>query len=372
MREQLDEAWKSKEEPVEEVVEEEKVSGADIPDEEGDKGGDGEGVPKEPKEGEEDPDKEGKGDEEPADKKAGKEQPDKKPDEAKSGGDSGKKPNGKDASAEDLKAPASWKPATREHWAKIPKEAQQEILRREREIDTGLQQASGFRKVANEYFNLVKPFESLLRARNHSPSEAITNLLTTAARLQTGTKQQKAEVIAEILDSYDVDIPMLDQILSGKVKPGSDESAKFTSLLDEKLKPVLTFIDGVKGHQTEVAKKGEEEVSQGLEAFKNDPKNEFFEDVREDMADIMEVGANRGRMITLQEAYDKACQLHPDVSKIVAQRKARASNELDGKKLARKTRAASSIRGNPEEDGTKKATDIRGAISQAWDETEQR
>jgi hypothetical protein len=77
-------------------------------------------------------------------------------------------------------------------------------------------------------------------------------------------------------------------------------------------------------------------------------------------------------MITLQEAYDKACQLHPDVSKIVAQRKARASNELDGKKLARKTRAASSIRGNPEEDGTKKATDIRGAISQAWDETEQR
>jgi predicted metal-dependent phosphoesterase TrpH len=144
-------------------------------------------------------------------------------------------------------------------------------------------------------------------------------------------------------------------------------------LLDEWLKPIVSFIDGVKGSQQETVKKTEQEISQNFQQFSEDPKNEFFEDVREDMADIIEMAANRGRVLTLPQAYEQACKLHPEVSKIISQREAKKKGELNGEQLLRKRKAASSIKGNPEEEGgaKKNGEDLRGSILQAFDDLEQ-
>jgi hypothetical protein len=50
-----------------------------------------------------------------------------------------------------------------------------------------------------------------------------------------------------------------------------------------------------------------------IEAFKRDPKNRFFENVRQDMAKLFQTG----KADTLQEAYDAACWLNPDIRAIL-------------------------------------------------------
>ena len=43
-----------------------------------------------------------------------------------------------------------------------------------------------------------------------------------------------------------------------------------------------------------------------------DPKYPFFEDVREDMADLIEINAKRGIALTMEQAYDRAVRSNPD------------------------------------------------------------
>lgn len=370
MREQLDEAWNKgsrEEEEEEEVVaapEEEEQDGdveAGGPEEDSEKPvRTAEEKEAEPEDGDKEPEKKAGGDEKdrPADKKSDKA-------DSSSGGD-------KKAAKDDgeLKAPASWKPATREHWKSIPKEAQAEIIRREREIDTGLQQASAYKKVANEYFNVIKPYEHLIRAQNSTPSQAITNMMQTAARLVQGTRQQKAACVAEIMKNYDVDVKTLDDILVGTVKPGDDPDAKISDLVKVQLSPVLEFINEVKGSRAQAEQKGQEEVSTSFQTFSEDPKNEFFQDVREDMADLMEMAANRGQAMTLEQAYARACQMNTEVSKILSQREIRKNGELTNQQLLRKKKAASSIKGSPDDTLTtqKDSGDLRSSILQAMDD----
>lgn len=289
---------------------------------------------------------------------------------AKSGGKEG---DGKDAAPADgdLKAPVSWKPATREHWAKLPKEVKEEIHRREKEIEKGLHQASGYRKVAEEYFQTLRPFEQLIRAQNSTPARAITSLMTTAARLTMGTKAQKAQTVAEIMQNYDVDIPTLDSILAGKAPKEEDD--KLSKILDERLKPVTEFISSVQTSRQQAHQKSEEEVNAELEKFAADPKNEFFSDVVDDMADIMDLAAKRGQKLTLDDAYKKACLMNPEISKVINQREAAKKGELEAAALAKKRKAASSIKGARSEEGGggSSSTDLRGTIAQAMADLEQ-
>jgi hypothetical protein len=98
-----------------------------------------------------------------------------------------------------------------------------------------------------------------------------------------------------------------------------------------------------------------------IEMFSKDPKNEFYNDVRSDMADLLDLANNRGQDMTLQQAYDKACAMHPQISQIMASRAAR-NNAQD------KRRAAASISGSPGGPGeAAEPTSTRAALEAAWE-----
>ena len=56
-----------------------------------------------------------------------------------------------------------------------------------------------------------------------------------------------------------------------------------------------------------------------------DSQNEFYNDVRSDMADLLDMAANRGRQMSMQDAYNTACAAHPQISKVMAGRQAQQS-----------------------------------------------
>lgn len=288
--------------------------------------------------------------------------PDAKPAEAA-------QPEGQDqAAAEPLAAPSGWKAGPREQWAKIPRAAQEEIHRREKETAQTLRQSAQARQLANEFQQTVNPFMHFIQAQNSTPIRAVQNLMQTAAGLTVGSQQQKAMIVREIIQNYGIDINTLDQVLAGQpVQQQQGAQPVGNQGPPPWAQPIFQFMQGVQQTRQQRDQQMIQEAEAETQSFA--AKNEFFEDVREEMADLMEMSAKRGVNMTLQQAYDKATQLNPEISPIISQRKAAARSQQST--IQKNRNAASSISGAPRggPTGAKGGDDSRrSALSEAWDE----
>jgi len=268
----------------------------------------------------------------------------------------------------DPTAPVSWTPAAREHWAGIPPEAKAEIVKREGDIARGLQQASGHKRVADEYFRTVAPFQQYIQAANSTPAQAITELMTTASQLTAGSPAKKAQVVQNIIAEYGVDISMLDNLLAGEPVP-DDPNAPLLTAIDERLAPINDFMGQVQHGRQEQAQEVNEEAATELGTFQ-ESHNEFYDDLREDMADLMEMATNRGRTMSLEQAYNHAANAHPEIGPILKQRTAAEAGKLDPATAAAKRAAASSIRGSANSGGGPQSdpNDTRALMTELWDD----
>lgn len=88
----------------------------------------------------------------------------------------------------------------------------------------------------------------------------------------------------------------------------------------------------------------------------------FYKDVSGDMADLLDMAGNRGYQMSMEEAYEKACKIHPEVSKIMDSRRQVAS-------LSGKRKAATSIAGSPGGPGGVDAPKtLHDTLSMAWEQ----
>jgi hypothetical protein len=281
-------------------------------------------------------------------------------------------PQGKTA-----KAPVSWKPDARAEWGKLSPRVQTEILKRETEVTQALNLSATARKFGQEFYNIIKPYEALIRGSGVTPMQAVNNLVQTAGSLMTGSKAQRAAIVAQLIATYDVDIPTLDATLAGKAVPkekgNSDEVLR---LVEERMKPVNEFISTVQGRQQASQQELMQDVARETNEFAEDPANEFFEDLRDEIADLLEVAARRGRKMTIKEAYDRACQSDPDVSKVLAQRSEAARTAERAKNYDKSRRATVSttpgIPGGVGKAGGGAPVGRRAAIEQALEDLSSR
>jgi hypothetical protein len=99
-------------------------------------------------------------------------------------------------------------------------------------------------------------------------------------------------------------------------------------------------------------------------------QEEFFADVKDEMADIIELAAKHGRTITPRQAYEKAVSLHPEVSKVVEQRRAFANQTGSTQKAMA---AASSVKSSPASGiGSDQPKGLRDEIAAAWNAVAER
>lgn len=272
------------------------------------------------------------------------------------------------------KAPNSWKPTSREHWAKIPAEARAEITRREREIQTTLSQTANVRKFANDFANVINPFSHLIRAQNSSPLQAVHNLMSTAAGLMTGNEQQKAAIVAEIIQNYGVDCNELDGILSAIAsKNGGKVPDRRQSRREEHVptwaQPIIAKHKKLEELEAQHEERLRTEADEEISKVESEP---YFDDLRDDIADIMEVAANRGRKITVRQAYERAVEFNPDIKKLITQHKVAAKPNGGKQVINRARRAAATIAGAPmtRAGGVKgdEKMSRRQQLAQAWDD----
>ena len=268
------------------------------------------------------------------------------------------------------RAPQAWRPETREHWGQLPEPVRAEIQRREVEVQRTLQESSEARKAYDAVMRTIQPYEAFIKAENSNPLQAIDNLMSTAARLRTGTAPELAQLVAGIVNQFGTGrfgnqfIELLDGALAGQTPRVDPQQAAIDQVLNQRLAPVqqmLTqFQQAQVAQQQMVTQKAQSEVGQFLQ------RAEFGEDVREEMADLLETAQRRGQELSLVDAYKKACMLNDRVRSVL-QGRAKARGAQTQTAVAQKARqAAVSVTGAAPAGALRQdATDVRSAIEAA-------
>lgn len=267
------------------------------------------------------------------------------------------------------RAPASWRPDVREHWAQLPPAVRAEVARRESEVQRTLQETSEARKFGEQLQSVIRPYEMFIKAENSNPLQAIDNLMATAARLRTGTAPELAGMVAGIVKQFGVGrfgqqfIEQLDQALVGEIPKGDAVQSQVQQVLQQQLAPMQQFMSQFQQQQQVAQQRAQQEAASEVQSFIS--QAEFGEDVREEMADIMEVSQRRGREVSLQDAYRQACLVNPRV-RAALEGRARAQGAQQVTGAAQRAKAAAvQVTGGPAPGPKADPTDVRSAIEAA-------
>ena len=260
--------------------------------------------------------------------------------------------------------PVSLPAAAREEWKNTPQAMKDAIAKREKDYAVGIQKHAEGAKRAAQMDQSLSPFRQYFAMNGNNPPKTMHELLATAASLQTGAPLQKAQQVANLIHQFGVDVQALDQILVGESPqqaPQEQNNQAINQAVQQAVAPYQQHMQQVQQYQQQAHQKELSQISGELTAFAQDPKNEFFRDVRMDMADILDMASNRGLDMSLQEAYRRACALNPEISKVMGGR-------VQQQSVQRKRRASSSVAGSPGGPGSsQQPADMRGAIEQAWE-----
>jgi tetratricopeptide (TPR) repeat protein len=275
------------------------------------------------------------------------------------------------------KAPQSWRPAQKEKWEKLDPEVRQEVIRRERETEQALSSSAQARKIAQEFQQSVQPYMARVEAMGISPIAAAQQLFRADHILTTAPKAQRAEFMAKIIKDYDVDVVELDRALSG-APPADPVQATVDKLLQERLAPFMSLVERQQQAEATQAQRAAQTMEQQIAEMENNPKFPEFDEVRGDMADLIEIQSKRGIYLTLEQAYSRAIAMNPDVSARVTQRHQAASSQAAAQeansRAQRALKASSSVSGSPSGTpaGGISALDRRATIAAAFDSIEGR
>lgn len=230
----------------------------------------------------------------------------------------------------ELRAPAAWKALSREHWGKVPPEIQRELVKREHEVNTRLQQDAEARNGFQMFQRVVGPYEGLIRARGAEPLAVVDNAVRAYVGLHTSPPQVQAQMVANMVRGLNIPIDVLDAALVGEVSRTPPPQQQF---------------DPARFKQ-ELKEDFERERLVGEVAAWSQGK-EFIDDVRDTMQGLLMAAAQRGQQMTLDQAYERACRADPDIAAVVDQRKAADAAKAQAQKVAQVRNAASSVTPRP-------------------------
>lgn len=254
------------------------------------------------------------------------------------------------------KAPGSWKPAAREKWASVDPAIRAEVYRREAEISRGLNQSTKDAAFGREINEIVNPYQHTFRAAGTDAKTAVSKLLETDSVLRYGTAIDKAQRAYEILSYYGVDVQALGALIMGEQPNVAPVDPQVASLQQR----LAALESGNQNQQDNFVTSLRTE----LDKFAGDPKNEFYRDVRLDMATLLEAG----RAKDLRDAYDKAVWANPETRQVMLDRQAVELSKNVSKRAAAAREASSSINGSGEPVSHQvDPANLRAVISAAFD-----
>lgn len=247
------------------------------------------------------------------------------------------KPEENSTEVQALGAPKTWTKEALEGWAAIPPRQQQEILKREDDMHRGLEQYKTAAETGQKYEAVVEPFREMLAAEQIDPVQLFNSFAANHYLLSRGTPEQKLDLAANMLQHYQIDLPALIDHLGSQILNPVDPRVQQLE------KEVRDLRAGLTQQTTTQAKVSEAAALAEIEKFAADPAHQYFNELTNDIAKLMEAGV----AMTLSEAYEKAVYANPvtrqkELDRLTAANK----SQSDAEEQARKDKLAKSQAAN--------------------------
>jgi len=232
------------------------------------------------------------------------------------------------------------------------------IALREKQFNDGIVKYAADAKRAREMDGVLGQYQHYFAMTGEPVGKTVNDLLRVASNLYAAPANQKANIIAGLINQYGVPIDVLDSILAGE-NPRVPQADVIDQRIQQAVQPFQQIIQSFQQREQQEAQRTQQQIAGELQQFA--AKNEFYSDVAEDMADFLDIAAKNGRSMTLDEAYQRACNLNPQISQILA---ARTKAPTPGQQ-----RAASTLRGQGlgGPGASAEPGSLHDAIAQAWD-----
>ena len=234
-----------------------------------------------------------------------------------------------------LEAPQNWSQTDRENFAQLPREGQEFVLRRHKDMEADYtkktQETAQIRKIGEQFSELLSPYRSQFQMQGMDDVQAVRQLVG----IYDSLNRNPAGTLQWLAQSYGIDLS----------QPGQEiEYDPATQHIMQELNTVKSQLnDSLTAQQQQVA----QSVSTEIEAFQNaknesgNPKYPYFPEVRETMGKLVMSGVASD----LASAYNMAVNVNPEIQQRMqqeTQKQAEKQAEAKRKAAAAKAKKAAS------------------------------
>lgn len=239
--------------------------------------------------------------------------------------------------------PASWSAAAKAKFATLDPEVQQEVLKRERDVEQGFAQRQTQAERLNRLDAILAPRSERFRLAGLNEVQAIEALFAAQDLLE----RNPVEALLYLGRQSGVDWRAVFQRLSGAPQTAPQGGPAYSpdvANLQRQVQALTQTFQQREQQQQEAERQGH--LSE-INSFAADPKNLYFENVREAMAGFL----RSGQAATLPEAYEMACWANPQVRPLMqqatAQQQQAEARAQAAQKAAQARQASGSVTGSP-------------------------
>ena len=253
--------------------------------------------------------------------------------------------------------PASLSAPVKAMWATLPAEVQQDLVRRERETTTAIEERSVKLKGYEPWEAALAPVKDRLSTQGVTPDAYIRSLVAADQWLQRNPAEAM-QYLARQYGAPQVQVPQAGA--PNAPTPPVDIDQRVTALVNARL-------------AAEQEAQASAKVQGDVETFSKDPAHPYFENVRPIMAGLL----SSGQSPDLKDAYEKACWADPTVRGLLmkdqAEAAAKAQRDAASQRTQQAKRAGGSVTGSPGPGGSavtaaQTGSTIRDDVRAAYDE----
>ena len=261
--------------------------------------------------------------------------------------------------------PASWRKDYHEVWAKADPRMQEYAWQREEQMRAGVEPLLSKAQFADSMQEVLQPYMTTIQGLGLTPDKAVAALMQADHTLRNSDPQTRLAYFQQLAQSYGINLAGM-QPQQGQAPQQSVDPTVWA--LQNELNKVRGEVMGWK-QQQEMAEN--QTLLNEINQFSL--KAEHFEDVRPTMIQLLQSGVAQ----TLDEAYEKAIRLDPDLFDQVQkaqQAEAAMRQAKEQNKAAKAARAAAvSVRSaTPGVNTAPKTSDRRALLEEALSEIEAR
>jgi hypothetical protein len=230
----------------------------------------------------------------------------------------GSEPEGQETHLSTDKPPSAWSPVNREKWATLDPDLKAEIIRREESSLAGVRQLQDRYSSAEQFLTTLNPIFSEASKLGANPAEYIMSTMQTEQFLRNAPMPDKFQTLLQIADNYGIPLrKIIDESIGQKMfdtQPAQPQYAQVAPEIQQQLEEIRSW-----RQQQEIA-----QVDQAIEAFA--AQAEFFQDVRDQMAELMD----RGLTDSLEDAYERSIWANPQIRQVLLARQGQTqqSNQI--------------------------------------------